>query len=222
MSKTKNIAALIISFFASIAILFGVYSFDNYLLMSFPLTARMVLMIVTYWLIAAVSAAALLFCGHRLADYGCTKEKLPAQIGTGVALGAAMSLVLTVIPHLAGFGDYVSSNKQYTHLWQFIYDFVFCIIAIGLVEELVFRGTIYEYAKRIFGSDIGAVILSSLLFGAFHILRGNIAQIIVTAFIGALFCLFRLKIKNCSLLSLIIAHGIYDALIVVWTFIFGK
>jgi uncharacterized membrane protein YjjP (DUF1212 family) len=44
----------------------------------------------------------------------------------------------------------------------------------------------------------------------------------VCAFIGALFCLFRLKIKNCSLLSLIIAHGIYDALIVVWTFVFGK
>ena len=116
----------------------------------------------------------------------------------------------------------VSSDKQYTHLWQFIYEFVFCIIAVGLVEELVFRGTIYEYAKRIFGSDIGAVILSSLLFGAFHILRGNIAQLFVTAFIGALFCLFRLKIKNCSLLSLIIAHGIYDALIVVWTFVFGK
>ncbi|MCR5016024.1 MAG: CPBP family intramembrane metalloprotease, partial [Ruminococcus sp.] len=128
MSKTKNIAALIISFFASIAILFGIDSFNKYLLMSFPLTARMVLMIVTYWSVAAVSAAALLFCGHKLADYGCTKEKLPAQIGTGVALGAAMSLVLTVIPHLAGFGGYVSSDKLYTHLWQFIYEFVYCII----------------------------------------------------------------------------------------------
>ncbi|MCR5707698.1 MAG: CPBP family intramembrane metalloprotease, partial [Ruminococcus sp.] len=147
MSKTKNIAALIISFLASIAILFGIDSFSKYLLMSFPLTARMVLMIVTYWSVAAVSAAALLFCGHKLADYGCTKEKLPAQIGTGVALGAAMSLVLTVIPHLTGFGGYVSSDKLYTHLWQFIYEFVYCIIAIGLVEELVFRGTIYEYAK---------------------------------------------------------------------------
>ena len=38
----------------------------------------------------------------------------------------------------------------------------------------------------------------------------------MTAGIGALFCLCRIKIKNCSTLSLVIAHGVYDAMITVW------
>jgi hypothetical protein len=45
---------------------------------------------------------------------------------------------------------------------------------------------------------------------------GNIVQMIVTACIGAIFCFCRLKVKNCSTLSLAIGHGIYDALITVW------
>jgi len=61
-----------------------------------------------------------------------------------------------------------------------------------------------------------AIIISSLLFGLFHIFNGNIIQIFVTAFIGFLYCVFREKIKGCTLLSLIIAHGVYDAMIVLW------
>ena len=124
-----------------------------------------------------------------------------------------MSLVLTLVPHLTGGGAYVDSGKRYTYLWQFAYEFLYCIAAVGIVEEFIFRGFIYN---KISGNDIAAVIGSSVLFGLFHILGGNIVQMIITAFIGAFFCLCRLKIKNCSLLSLIIAHGIYDALITVW------
>ncbi|HOA32639.1 MAG TPA: CPBP family glutamic-type intramembrane protease, partial [Clostridia bacterium] len=57
---------------------------------------------------------------------------------------------------------------------------------------------------------------SSLLFGLFHIFNGNIVQVIMTSFLGVLFCLFREKIKGCTLLSLIIAHGSYNAMIVLW------
>ena len=60
-----------------------------------------------------------------------------------------------------------------------------------------------------------AVILSSVLFGLFHISGGSIIQILITGLLGALWCIFRLKIKNCSTLSLIIMHGVYDGLITV-------
>ena len=49
-----------------------------------------------------------------------------------------------------------------------------------------------------------------------HIFSGNIMQLALTTVIGALFCFFRLKIKNCTTLSLIICHGVYDAMISVW------
>ena len=38
----------------------------------------------------------------------------------------------------------------------------------------------------------------------------------MTAFIGLVYCIFREKIKECTLLSSIIVHGVYDAMIVLW------
>ncbi|MDE7269600.1 MAG: CPBP family intramembrane metalloprotease, partial [Acetatifactor sp.] len=91
-----------------------------------------------------------------------------------------------------------------------------CIFAVGFVEEFVFRGFVYEKIKSINQKDMIAIIGSSVLFGVFHLFSGNIVQMIMTACIGAFFCFCRLKVKNCSTLSLIIGHGVYDALITVW------
>ena len=62
-----------------------------------------------------------------------------------------------------------------------------------------------------------AIIGSSVLFGVSHLFNGNIIQMLMTTGIGVFFCLCRLKIKNCSTLSLIIGHGVYDTLITVWS-----
>ena len=64
-----------------------------------------------------------------------------------------MPVLLTLIPHLIGFGEFVDSGKRYKYLWQFIYEFFYCIFAIGLVEEFVFRGFIFEKIKRVAGSS---------------------------------------------------------------------
>ena len=79
---------------------------------------------------------------------------------------------------------------------------------------------IYIYHRKLYNiSKWFAIIISSLLFGLFHIFNGNIIQVFVTALIGFLYCIFREKIKGCTLLSLIITHGVYDALTVLWVFI---
>ena len=101
-------------------------------------------------------------------------------------------------------------------LWQFVYEFFYCIFAVGFVEEFVFRGFIYEKINRISQKDMIAIIGSSVLFGVFHLFSGNLIQMLMTTCIGVFFCFCRLKVKNCSTLSLIIAHGVYDALITVW------
>lgn len=213
--KKKELVSLIIGFAGAFLGLYGVISFNRFVLMSLPLGLRMVCMIVTYWLIALIPVIVMFVRKDNLADYW-NNDRIGYQILTGVLIGTAMSLVLTLVPHLAGFGAYVDSGKRYTYLWQFAYEFLYCIAAVGLAEELVFRGFIYNKIKKISGNDIAAIIGSSVLFGIFHLFGGNIVQMIMTAFIGAFFCLCKLKIKNCSLLSLIIAHGIYDALITVW------
>ena len=216
MSKKKEIISLIIGFVGAVAGLYGVVLFNRFVLMSLPIGIRMVCMIMTYWLIALIPAIVMVVNKDKLTDYGFSKEKIGMQIIVGILIGTVMSVLLTLIPHLIGFGEFVDSGKRYKYLWQFIYEFFYCIFAIGLVEEFVFRGFIFEKIKCVAGKDIIAVIISSVFFGVFHFFSGNLVQMVMTACIGAFFCFCRLKIKNCSTLSLIIGHGVYDALITVF------
>ena len=217
--KRKKAIWLIIAYLGTMLGLYGV-SVLQYVLMSLPLPARMISMIAIYWLIAIIPSIVMFISKDSLSDYGFRKEKLGLQILIGVVLGVVMSVLLTMLPHLAGFGMYVDNGKRYHYFWQFAYEFVYCILAVGAVEEFVFRGCIYTRVKHLFGQEWVAVIVSSALFGIFHVLSGNVVQMIVTAMIGAVFCLFRLKMKNISTLSLIITHGVYNALISVWAFLF--
>jgi hypothetical protein len=116
---------------------------------------------------------------------------------------------------LLGFKD-MTGSTTYTKAWQFTYQFVYDIIGVALTEEFIFRGYIFKKLLEIRNSRRFAILISSLLFGLFHIFNGNLIQVFMTAFLGFLFCMLREKIKGCTLLSLIIAHGIYDALIVLW------
>lgn len=217
MKKKKEWIYLIVGFLGAMLGLFGVVLFNQFVLMSLPLVVRMISMIFVYWLIALIPIIIMFAVKDKLAEYGFSKEKITLQIIVGVVIGIVMSFILTLLPHLLGFGEYVDSGKRYEYLWQFIYEFVYCIVAIGFVEEFVFRGFVYQKIKSICQKDIIAIIGSSVLFGVFHLFSGNIIQMVMTACIGAFFCFCRLKIKNCSTLSLIIAHGIYDALITVFS-----
>lgn len=215
MSKKKEWICLIVGFFGAILGLYGVVSFNQFVLMSLPLGLRMISMIFVYWLIALIPIIVMFVNKDKLVDYGFSKDKMKFQIIVGVFIGIAMSVILTLIPHLFGFGEYVDSGKRYQFLWQFIYEFFYCIFAVGFVEEFVFRGFVYKKIKNISQKDMIAIIASSMLFGLFHLFSGNIIQMLMTACIGVFFCFCRLKVKNCSTLSLIIAHGVYDALITV-------
>lgn len=215
MSKKKEWICLIIGFLGAILGLYGVISFNQFVLMSLPLGLRMISMIIVYWLIALIPIIVMFVNKDKLVEYGFSKDKIKFQIIVGFLIGIAMSVILTLLPHLFGLGEYVDSGKRYQYLWQFIYEFFYCIFAVGFAEEFVFRGFVYKKIKNISQKDIIAIIASSVLFGMFHLFSGNIIQMLMTACIGAFFCFCRLNVKNCSTLSLIIAHGVYDALITV-------
>ncbi|MBQ8171670.1 MAG: CPBP family intramembrane metalloprotease [Oscillospiraceae bacterium] len=161
------------------------------------------------------------FISHvKPAELGFTKDNLPAQILVGIGVGVTMSLTLTLVPTLLGFGDWVSSGKNYTEWWQFAYEFIYCIGAVGVTEEFIFRGYFVHKLRQIKDSSLFAGIVSSVMFGLFHIFGGNAVQVIFTSVIGGILYVCREKVKHCTLLSLIIAHGVYDALICVWSFVF--
>ena len=126
MSKKKEWICLIVGFLGAMLGLYGVVAFNQFVLMSLPLGLRMVSMLLIYWLIALIPIIVMLVNKDKLVDYGFSKDKKKFQIIVGILIGVAMSFILTLIPHLFGFGEYVDSGKRYKYLWQFIYEFFYC------------------------------------------------------------------------------------------------
>lgn len=216
MSKSSNsIIQLIVAIIGVFITIFGVSMFNRYLLMQFPIGVRMVLMIVSQWIIMLVPAILIMVNKDKLSYFGMVTENISHQILIGVILALLMSLILTIVPILLGFKEKIG-NTSYYKPWQFAYDFVYSIIGVALAEEFVFRGYIFHKLLEVKDSRWFAIIVSSILFGLFHIFNGNLIQVIMTSFIGFLYCVLREKIRNCTLLSLVITHGLYDGMIVLW------
>src|SRR5690554_6446874 len=102
-SKAKSsVVHLVISVCGAFVAVFGLWMFNQHLLMVFSLPLRMILMIITQWLLFLVPGILMIVNKENLSDIGFRKEKIPLQIGIGVLLAFAMSLVLTVLPILLG------------------------------------------------------------------------------------------------------------------------
>lgn len=216
MSKTKSTVLQLVTSVAGVVIItLGVIMFNNVMLLTLPVGIRMVLMVVTQWILFFVPGILMLINKESLRGFGFTKKELLRQIVIGVLIAGSMSVLLTVIPILLGFKDMVGSTN-YTQFWQFAYQFLYAILGVALAEELIFRGYLFYKLLEVKKSRWFAIIFSSILFGLFHIFSGNPVQMFMTALLGFSYCMCREKIKNCTILSLILAHGIYDALIVLW------
>lgn len=215
MKTRKEICSLLLGILGVALSLWGLHMFNQTVLMKLPISIRMISMIVTHWAIMVVPVILILAGKEKLTAYGIHKEKLGTQIIVGVLVGVFLSFLFTVIPILLGLGDMVGEKTE-LYLWKVAFDFLYCIVGVSLSEEFVFRGFIYEQIKRITKKTSCAVIVSSLLFGLAHILSGNLIQVMLLSGLGILFCICRLKIRNCTLISLVFAHGIYDALINLW------
>lgn len=213
--ETKNYRLqLVISLIGIAILMFGVILFNQNILMSLPLGVRAVLGVLLHWGPAIVPIIIMILNKEGLRELGFSKEKLGLQILIGIIIALAMSFAFTLIPILFGFKDMVGSTT-YTKLWQFIYEFAYRILGVAFAEEFIFRGFIFYKLLQIKRSRKHAIIISSLLFGIYHIFTGNIIQVFMTFLIGLFLSMCREKIKNCTITSLIVAHGVYDALIVV-------
>ena len=98
---------------------------------------------------------------------------------------------------------------------DFILFFVYCI-AIGLFEEVIFRGILFSILADCFGKDrkgfIKTFVISSLIFGAAHLFNGfslgTILQVGYSILTGGLFAFCLVKTKN--ILCCALAHGVYN------------
>lgn len=220
MKKKDLWVEMVIGIAWCILALWGVICFNRYVLMNLPLLLRMVLCIVWYLCIGLVPLLVMILAGDTWADYLFSREKTGAQILVGIGIGIVMSLVLTLPLFLTGHGEWSDNGHHYQFLWQFLYEIVYCVGAVALTEEFIFRGFLYQKLHALSGSHPVAILVSSVAFGLFHIFGGSLVQVVMTGLIGLALCLVRRKVKHCTTLSLIIGHGLYDFLITVWVNVF--
>ncbi len=194
------------------AVMLGMIAFQKSVLMSLPLWARAALMIALQWSLLVVPIVFMLAKKESLRDFGFSRKGVLSQIILGIIIALGMSLILTVLPILLGLKDMVGSTS-YTRPWQFAYQFLYMTAGVALAEEFFFRGFVFKRLLDIKNSRWLAIILSSLIFGLSHALNGDIFQVIGTAFIGLILCFCRERIKGCTTLSLVFAHGFHNALI---------
>lgn len=152
-----------------------------------------------------------------LYEYGITEQHLPRQIGIGILIGLGMGCVLSLLPMALGLKQLVYTGTGYQSTGEALGQLIYYIFVIGVVEEFIFRGFAYHHLKELCLSDLTPIVISSLLFGLYHL---NILQLLTTGLIGAFFCVCRERIPSCTLLSLAIAHGLHDWLIRVFASIF--
>ena len=134
------------------------------------------------------------------------------QYLNGAKIAILLSIVIAVIPARNGL-SLVGDHMDFSW-FSLVYDFLFCMLIIGPVEELIFR----VYLQDVFISFFKhckwiGVILTALLFGLWHLINGGIIQVLFTFGIGLAFGFAKYKIKECSYISVAFGHGLYDFLI---------
>ena len=166
------------------------------------------------WLYLSVPICFMRMEHLTLKDIGITTAKLSVQIAIGIVIGSMEALVIVGLTVLLGFKEQLG-NPMYDNSWLYVLHFFYTIFAVGLFEELFFRGYIYKKLLDIVDGKWFSIIISSLIFGVCHFVGyGNylqaVPQVLVATMTGVIYCIFREKIRGCTLISLIFMHGIYD------------
>ncbi|SHI05686.1 hypothetical protein SAMN02745823_02129 [Sporobacter termitidis DSM 10068] len=180
-------------------------------------TARALLRYLLYIVMAAV---VLLACkaGKRpvFATLGFKKEAVGRQLLPALPLFAVTALIFVVIPMAFGVPKTVLLDRKPTDVSAIVLQVVHLMVFVGFTEELVFRGYLFERIKAVSGSGVWSAVVTAAAFGLWHFPGGqDFLQVLLTAVIGFIYGFARLKLKNCTTLSVALAHGLHDTFILV-------
>lgn len=136
------------------------------------------------------------------------------QYFIGIVIALILSSFLAFLPTLFGIslvGGHIDFSVK-----TIIFSLIYYIFVIGAVEELIFRVYLQEtFISMLKKNKWIGVILSSLVFGFWHLINGSLIQVVFTFFIGLIFGFSKYLIKDCQYLGLALGHGFYDFLNIV-------
>lgn len=108
----------------------------------------------------------------KLKDIGIAKNKLPKQVIIGILIGSIEAIVIVGLTVLLGFKEQLG-QPLYENGWTYIIYLFYTIFAVGLFEEIFFRGYIYKKLLDIRETKWFAIIVSSIIFGICHFVGGS-------------------------------------------------
>lgn len=178
-------------------------------------TGKMILKPVFYLLLLGVPLVLCRILKNPIGSLGYHRDSILKQVGVGVALFAVLAVLLTGVVLALGDHRNMLLGAKKSGLTIIVYNLFYDLFIVGIGEETLFRGYFLERFRTLTGSGAAAVALSALLFGIWHYPGGqDVLQVLLTAVLGAFWGLARIKIKDCSTLSVGIAHGLYDSYLI--------
>jgi len=191
--------------------------FNMHVTWRLPFAAQLVLLVVTCWLVLIPTVLFMRRDKTTARDIGFAKDKVPQQVLVGAGLGIATSGAVIFVPHLIGFsGFFFDYSAEGMQPWHAAFGFARHMLGVAVAEEIAFRGYLFKKLLDVKNSRRFATAVSSAVFGLFHVFHFSLQQIIFATLLGIMWCVFRLKIRHCSLLALIFAHGIHNSLLPVF------
>lgn len=136
----------------------------------------------------------------------------------GVAVFIPLSVILTVIPMVI-VGRNVAGHIS-PSIEDVVYYFIRYLIFVGPVEELVFRKYLQDVLVDILpGWKWLGAVMAAVIFGVWHLVNGSPEQAVYSTATGMLWGLSKYFAKNCTLISVALAHGLYDLFIFIFEII---
>ncbi|HUU94818.1 MAG TPA: type II CAAX endopeptidase family protein [Phycisphaerae bacterium] len=167
------------------------------------------------------SIAAYLLLRHRLpsASFGLRSNGLGLQVlwslGALIAayayIAGSVVVIFTVIAFVPGL------QKDLLHRVDFVQqmpvtsliDSILLLIPVAIHEELLFRGMLLPYLRRVVGRWWLAILISSAIFGGLHFPQGWLGALQITGLGAVLAICF---VLSRSLLAVTIAHFAFNLL----------
>ena len=131
----------------------------------------------------------------------------------GLVLTNTLS-IFVVMPLLFGVNkEFVLTTKQ-TNIISIFGQIAFLMCFVAPIEEFIFRGYFQQHLEKLMSSKIPVCFISSILFGFWHFPSTmSMINVLCTFVIGLIYSLFMLKYKDCTMMSVSLAHGLHDTII---------
>ena len=165
-----------------------------------------VLLVIILYTSVAVIAMKLTGQTHVLRP---VKRNLWLQALIGLGLAATLCFFFGILPIL--FDTSLVGSHMEPDAGRLVILAVEDLFFVGIGEEVFFRGYVQNQFEIWLGRrKIFAPLIAGILFGLWHLINGSLLQMLIASVIGCVFGYARAYVKDCTLLSVIIAHGFYD------------